>query len=106
MFLERFGDGDFLEGQVLEDFRILEPLRRILATAGQPIGELKPGGIFARHDAGARGRADVARGVGLGEAHVFASEAVEMRRRDQFIAIATEGRPTLVVGKDEEDVGF
>jgi hypothetical protein len=60
----------------------------------------------AGHQGATGGSADGAARVAIGEADALGSETVEVRRLDDFLAIATEVAVTEIVGEDEEDVGF
>ena len=52
------------------------------------------------------GRTDGSGGVGVGEAHALLGQLVEMGRFMEGVAIASEFRPTEVVGQHEDDVRF
>jgi hypothetical protein len=60
--------------------------------------------VLAGEQRGARRRA-LRHDVGIGETDALAREPIEMRRRDEPIAVAPERRPSLIVGQNEEDVG-
>lgn len=57
-------------------------------------------------DAGARGRADGAARVAIGEADSFLSEGVEVRGLDDGVAVAAEIGETEVVSEVDDDVGL
>ena len=63
-------------------------------------------GVFAGEDGGAGGGANGGVGVPLGEADAGLGEAVEVGRFDFGVAVAGDVADTVVVGDDEQDVGF
>ena len=102
--LQRLGERGFLEWQEGLDFQAPEPLFRLVLAAGQPIRDAQAGWRFASQDAGAAGGADRCSGVGIGEAHAFLRQSVEVRRLVKGAPVAAEVRPAEVVGDDENDV--
>jgi hypothetical protein len=66
-------------------------------------GALRP---LAGEDAGARGRANGARGVGIGEFRTVAREAIEIRCLVKRAAIDREIALAEIVGEEENDVGL
>ncbi len=54
----------------------------------------------------AGGDATGSRGVGSRKIRALICQAVEVVGTNQWIAIDSEGVPALLVGSDEEDVGF
>ena len=103
--LEGLGEGFLLVGQVRTGCGVRKFLGREIAATGQPVGELKARGVFARQDAGARGRADVAGRVGIGEPHVGAGETVKLRGFVERAALDAKVAPAEVVDEEEDDVG-
>ena len=69
------------------------------------VGDAGALGPLAGEDAGARGGADGAGGVGIGEARALAGEAVEVRSLVERAAVAAEVLAAEVVGEEEDDVG-
>jgi len=103
--LEGLRDGHDLQRQVLGTVhRDLEfgpgPL-----VAGDKIGDAHTGGILAGHNAGARGRADGAGRVGVGEAHSLCRQRVDVGCLVKAVAVAARIRPAHVVNQNEHDVG-
>jgi hypothetical protein len=105
MFFERFREGGFAKGKVLVDGGVFQFLKGEVSAAGQPVGEVQPGGRFARHDAGPGGRTDVAGGVGLGEADALFGEAVDLRGFVKRTAVAAQITPAEIVDEKQDDVG-
>lgn len=87
-----------------EDFVIAVP---IFAGGGaDPVGNAVAGGVLAGHDAGAGGRADLAGGVAIGEAHSLSGDAVDVGRFVKSRSLDGEVMQAEVVGEDEDDVGL
>ena len=103
--LEDLGEGGLLKRQELGPGR-QEQLRIVGQGAGNPVGDVQAGGIFSGEERGARGRADGAGGVILGELHAVARELVDGGRFVDVAAEAGEIRSAEVVGENEDDVGF
>jgi hypothetical protein len=61
---------------------------------------------LAGYDGGAGGRANLAGGVAISEAHAGFGEGVDMGRLVKGGALAGEVLDAKVIGKDENDVGF
>jgi len=102
--LQRLGDGDFFQRQEGLDFQAPEPLFRLVLASGQPIRDAQAGRRFASQDAGTGGGADRRSSVGIGEAHAFLRQSVEVWRLVKSAPIAAEVRPAEVVGDYENDV--
>ena len=100
-FAECFGNGDFFQRQVILIWRRLHFLRAVSANV---IGDAGPHRIFAGYDAGARGRANAARGICLSEAHTAAGERIEIGRLIKLAPVAPQIRPTQIVGENEDNV--
>ena len=62
--------------------------------------------VQAGHQRGTGGSADAGAGVGLGEAHALGCHAVEVRRLNQLLPVATDVAHGEVIGEDEDEVGF
>lgn len=94
--LEGLGRGDFTRGQMAHG-----PIAQHaeLVVAHPAANRVAPG-----EQRGSAGRADFGGGVKLGEAHPLGSHAVEVRRADVRVAVATEVPVAEVVGKDDDDV--
>ena len=73
-------------------------------AAGEEVGEAEARGVFAGHDAGARGRADGTGGVGVGEAHATGGEAVDVGSFVEAAAVEADVAPAEVVDQDEDEV--
>ena len=69
------------------------------------VGDAGALGPLAGEDAGARGRADGARGVGIGELRAVAGEAIKVGRFVERAAVGAEVLATEVVGEEKDDVG-
>ena len=74
-----------------EDFAVLD--------RGAPV-------IAAGQQAVARGRADGARSVGVGETSALARKAIKVRRVQALGAVGRGGTPAEVIGEDDDDVGL
>ena len=92
--VKNFGDGDVVLEQA---FAVT--LVGVAADAGVA-------GVEPLHEAGPRRRADRVAGVGVGEAHALAGEAVDVRSEDLFLAVAAKVAPAEIIGEDEDDVGL
>ncbi len=66
IFLERFSDGDFTARHLSIEIRRLECLA---SFAAKEISRLRPGWIFARHNAGPRRGTNLTGGIEVGENH-------------------------------------
>lgn len=75
-----------------------------LFAPGNPVGEVKTRGVLTGQDAGTRGRADGTTGVGVGETDALGSEAIDIRRIDETVAVGAQIAPAQVVHQDEQDV--
>ena len=62
--------------------------------------------VGAGHDGGARGRADGVCGVAVVEFHAFYRPAVEVRSVVDGCTVAADRFRRMVIGHDEDDVGF
>ena len=91
--LENFGDG----GVVCKEAFAVAAVG-VAADAGMA-------GVEALHEAGSGWRADRVAGVGVGEAHAFGCDAVDVGGEDVFLTVAAEVAPAQVVGEDKDDVG-
>ena len=56
------------------------------------------------HEDAAARRADRATGVGVGKAHTFGREAVDVRRADLLLPVAADVSPAKVVGHYVDDI--
>src|SRR5258706_13188003 len=61
-------------------------------------------GMKSGHKRAARGRANVAAGVTLSEAHPLGSKPVDVRGLDFLLSVAAEFGITQIVGKNENNV--
>ncbi len=73
---------------------------------GNEIGQVQPGGVFARHQRGPGGRTDGCRRVGVGEADALGGQAVDVGRLVIGASVGRGLRPAQVVGQDKNDVGL
>ena len=94
--LQRFGEGDLRGGQ---------------ATGGDSaqnavlvMGHAGADGVATRHERGATRGTDFGGGIELREAQAFGGHAIQVRRLDGRMAVATEVTVTEVVGQDDDDV--
>jgi len=88
---------------LLEDFRNC----LVLWTEGRLGGVAANGsvaGVETSHQAGARGGADGAAGVALGEANAFGGEAIDVRGFDFRLAVAAQIAIAQIIGEDEDNV--
>ena len=70
-----------------------------------PVGDAVTGGVFAGHDAGAGGRADLTGSVAMSEAHTLFGDTVYMGRFVVCAAFNGEVPYPEVIRKNENDVG-
>ena len=61
-------------------------------------------GVLAGLEDGSGGPADGLRGKGILEPHAVGRHAVEVRRQRQFLAIAANRVPSLLIAKENDDV--
>ncbi len=66
--------------------------------------DVRVAGVFAGEERAARGVANGAARVGLGEAHALRRHAVEVGRFDHRLAVAAQFPPAEVVGHDENNI--
>ena len=66
---------------------------------------MQPCGRLAREHSRAGGRADVRRGIGVGETHTLGRQSVNVRCLVECTAVTTEIPPTEIIGEDEQDIG-
>ena len=86
---ELFGEGDLFEGQELLPIGDLElGLRAVVA--GDPVGDVESGWVFAGQESGAGGGTDRAGRITVGEADAVLGELVDMRRLVELAAVAGE----------------
>ena len=102
--LESLGDGHRLERQVLGPVGDRQ-LRMRPLVAGDPVGEVQPGGILAGQHGGAGRRADGAGGITAGEPHARGREPVDVRRLDNVAPLAGEVLPAQIVDEHHDHVG-
>ena len=103
--LERFRQRHLFERKVIRQRGPVEFLLRVIGPARQPVRDPEARGIFARHNARARRRADVARGIRAGEPHPLRRQPVEVRRLVERTPVTREIRPAQIVHQDEDHVG-
>ena len=77
----------------------------------RPVGDAVAGGVHAREEAAARGRADAA-GIGLGEHHALLRQLLHVGRMEEVVvggALGPEGKrgvlPPHVVHQEEDYIG-
>jgi len=70
-----------------------------------PCRHAESGGVFAGEQGGAGGGTHGGRGVGGGEKHPFAGEAVDVRGGVQVGSVTPEIPGSEIIGEDEDDVG-
>ena len=101
--VKHVGHRRFFERQV---FRPIghDQLGVIRHLAGDPIGDVQPGRVFAGEQGGTRRRAHGARGIVLREFHAVARELVDVRRFVELAAVAGQVGPAQIVGEDEDEV--
>ncbi len=90
--LEQFGERQQIRREMLGIVRT-----QVVVNAG-------PNRILPGHQRGAKRRADGRGGIGLGESHALAGQAVEMRRFVEAVATAAQLGPSKVVGQHEDHV--
>ena len=78
----------------------------VFAEVDFVLENLVPALAAAGDHAGAGGHADGSAGVGAAEADAAGGQRVEVGRADGGVASAAEGVPALLVGGDEEEVGW
>jgi hypothetical protein len=77
-----------------------------LAPAGNPIGQMEPGGVTAGHQRRPCRRANRAGGVGLREFHTFRSQTVQLRCLMEWMAITAPVAPAEIVDQDDNEIGL
>lgn len=102
---ERFGDGDFLEGEGLPRWYIEELLKREIPSSADPIGHIVPGRILACQDAGAGWGTDMAGSIGIGELDALLGKAINVGSFIETTSITAQISPPQVVDEKEDDVG-
>ena len=103
--LERLGERELLEGQVLADRRTTQLLGRPVGPPRQPVREVQPRGVLAGHDGGSRRGADRAGRVAVGEPHAPARQGIDVGGLVIRAAVTAEVGPAEVVQDDQHDVG-
>ena len=97
--LQDFGDGDFIGVQSL-------PVSGEKHSEIGPRRHIDPLGIAPGHQSGARWRANRSGHVEARQPGTFRRHLIDARRADVFAAEATEIAVALVVGEDDDEVGF
>ena len=87
--LQAFGEGSFLQGQLLiDEGRFEPPVRPHRLITVDVFGDVDPHRVAARHEAGPAGAAQGRGGVGVGEPDAAGGQAVEVGRFDEVVAVA------------------
>ena len=95
------GFQDFGNGDVVRAERLCRSIRAASVAANGGVA-----GMLTGHEDAAGRRADSGAGVEAGEAHAFASHAIEVGRFDFALTVRAEFTVAEIVGHDEDDVGF
>ena len=101
---QRFGDGNLFERKLVEVCRSYKSAV-FWVVSGDPIGDVQPGRILARHDAGPCGGADGAGCVGVGEAHAFGGQFVNVWCFVESASVAAKVGPAQVVDEEKDEIG-
>lgn len=104
--LQRFGKSHFIERKVAENLGTLQLLVGPVGAAWKPVGQPEARGIFSGENAGASGRTDGTRGIGLGKPHTAGGEPIEIGGFVKGAAVTTEVASAEVIGEDENKIGF
>ena len=105
--LERFGERHFLVREVVavggSDERIAGGLAGL---PGNPIGDVHPHRMAAGQNTRARGAANRARGVTLGEPHAAGSKPIDVGCLMKFATVCTNIRPTHIINQEKQEIGL
>ena len=100
---DRYGAGTLIAAmELLSTYmpdQAIDPVRPLQAHPDPDVARVLP-----EHESGPGGGADRASGVVLGEPHPLRRHAIEARRRDLSLAVASEIGPAQVIGHDENEV--
>ena len=108
-FLEGFGHGGGLSRKVVSVFRredavVALPLRA--RGCPNPIRNANAGRVLPAHDGSARGRANLAGRIAIGEAHPRLGKSIDVGSLVKGRALDGEVFDAKVIGENEYDVGF
>ena len=98
------GEGGFFGREAGWQLGALELLRGLVFSARQPIGDAQACGIFSGENARAGWGADRRGRIGIGEAHAFFGEAIQIGSFVKGAAVASEVSPAEIIDQDENYV--
>ena len=104
--LELLGDGHFLVCEVVAVLRVQHGVIGVIALAGNPVSNVHAHRVTAGHDARARGAANRARGVTLGEPHAAGSKPIDVGCLMKFATVCTNIRPTHIINQEKQEIGL
>ena len=102
--MESVGDRLFFQRQVLGPIGH-QQLGITGHRAGNPVGDVQPGGILAGQQGRPRRRTNSTGRIVLREPHPFLGQPVEARRFIQIASEAAQIGPAQVIGENEHDIG-
>ncbi len=102
--LQSFGDGDFLESELVlvvrpEQFSILGIQSR------DPIADVEAGRVLSGHDRGTCGRANGMRSVAVREANAARGQSIDIRRFVEGASVDSDIGIAQIIDEDNNEVG-